>query len=321
MKRPKVSIGMPVYNGENFLAETLDALLAQTMPDLEIVISDNCSRDTTAQIAQDYAAKDSRIKYYRSDRVIPPADNHTRAFELSTGEYFKFAAHDDLHLPTFLERCLEVLEEDPNVAIVYPLVDIINSQGTIIKQYRYKLHSDADTPSARFGALVRANHRLHGAYEIYGLGRYAAFRSIPPEGNYPRGDSVMLARLALLGKFHQIPEVLFLSREHEKRSVRQQPGRVVSGRSRLANYIGQGPVPPMEWWDPSKKNTITFPEWRIALEYWRSIHDAPISATEKIKCYLQMLRWLLPTGALKLMRDLVIASEQLIVGFPERANA
>jgi hypothetical protein len=233
---------------------------------------------------------------------------------MATGEYFKFAAHDDLHCPAFLERCLDVLENDPSVALVYPLVDVINSTGEVIKHYRYKLNTDSDSAAERFGALVRANHRIHGAYEIYGLARTASFRSIPPEGNYPRGDSVMLARLALLGKFYQVPEVLFLSRDHGNRSVRQVPGQVVKQRSRLARYIGQGPVPPMEWWDASKKGAITFPEWKVAVEYFTSIAPAPISGIEKLKCYWQMLRWLFPVGGLKLTRDLVIASEQVLVG-------
>src|SRR5689334_670071 len=119
MDMPTVSIGMPVYNGEAFLAEALEALLAQTMSDLEIVISDNNSSDRTGQIAQEFASRDSRIKYSRTDRVLPPAENHTRAFQLCSGKYFKFAAHDDLHAPTFLERCITVLEQDPSVVLVY----------------------------------------------------------------------------------------------------------------------------------------------------------------------------------------------------------
>jgi glycosyltransferase involved in cell wall biosynthesis len=290
MKMPRVSIGIPVHNGEAFLAETIEALLAQTSPDLEIVISDNASRDATPEIAQRFADRDSRVKYSRTDRVLPPAENYTRAFRLSCGDFFKFAADDDLHAPTFIERCLEVLERDPTVVLAYPKVRIINSHGEAIKDYNYKLRTDAAEPVSRFGALVRTNHRMHGAYEIFGLIRAEALRKIPPQGNYPRADSVMLVRLALLGRFYEVPEVLFFSREHEKRSVRQLPDRVKSGRSRLSRYIGTGPVPPLEWWDPSKKGVINFPEWKIAKEYFASIDRAPIPALERFKCSLQMGR-------------------------------
>jgi glycosyltransferase involved in cell wall biosynthesis len=314
---PKVSIGLPVYNGEGFLAKTLEALLAQTERDFEIVVSDNSSRDATAQIVQEFAARDQRVKYFRTDRVLPPSENHTQTFKLSSGKYFKWAAHDDIHAPEFLERCLEVLERDPNVALVYPKVVVIDSQDRQLHEYKYKLRTDAQSPSTRFGALVNANHRIHGAYEIYGLMRSDAMRAIPPEGNYPRGDSVFLARMALLGKFHQIPEVLFYSRQHETRSVRQLPGQMKSGRTRLHKYIGTGPVPPLEWWDPSKKGVINFPEWRIAKEYLLSIRDAPISSWEKLKCLFQMARWFAGKGFLKLVRDLLLATEQFLVGLPK----
>jgi glycosyltransferase involved in cell wall biosynthesis len=318
---PKVSIGLPVYNGEAFLAETLEALLAQTESDFEIVVSDNASRDATAQITREFAEKDSRVKYFRTDRVLPPSENHTRTFELSSGTYFKWAAHDDIHASTFLECCLEVLERDPTVVLAYPRVTIIDSQGRQLHEYTYKLRTDAPSPATRFGALVRANHRVHGAFEIYGLVRSEVLRSVPPEGNYPRADSVLLARLALLGRFHQVQEVLFYSRQHETRSVRQIPGQMKGGRTRLHKYLGTGPVPPLEWWDSSKKGVIDFPEWRIAKEYFASIKNAPISTGERCKCLVEMAQWLASKGCLKLARDLVLAAEQYLVGAPQATQA
>ena len=318
---PEISVGLPVYNGEAFLTETLEALLAQTEPDFEIIVSDNSSRDATPQIAREFAARDSRVKYFRTDRVLPPSENHTRTYQLSSGKYFKWAAHDDIHAPTFLERCLEALERDRTVVLAYPKVTIIDSQGRHLHEYNYKLQTDAPNPSTRFGALVRANHRVHGAFEIYGLVRSEAFRCVPPEGNYPRADSVFLARLALLGRFYQLPEVLFYSRQHETRSVRQLPGRMKNGRTRLHKYIGSGPAPPLEWWDPSKKNVIDFPEWRIAREYFASIKNASISTGERSKCLVEMAQWLVTHGCLKLARDLVLAGEQYLVGTPEATQA
>jgi glycosyltransferase involved in cell wall biosynthesis len=320
MNMPAVSIGIPVYNGEAFLATTLEALLAQTMLDFEIVISDNSSRDATPQISQEFAKRDSRIKYSRTDRVLPPAENHNRAFGLSSGKYFKWAAHDDVHAPAFLKRCVEVLDRDPTVVLAYPKVTIIDSQGRRLHDYNYKLGTDAPTAPSRFGALVRANHRIHGAFEIYGLMRSEALRSAGPQGNYPRADSVLLARLSLLGRFCEIPEVLFFSREHETRSVRQVPSRVKGGRTRLHKYIGTGPVPPLEWWDPSKKGVIDFPEWRIAGEYLMAVRNAPIGARDRLMCLAEMAHWLVIRWP-KLGRDLIIAAEQLLAGPPKAIQA
>ena len=116
-KKPKVSIGLPVFNGEKFLPKTLDSLLNQTYKDFELVISDNASTDNTEAICREYAAKDERIRYYRNTENIGMPENFERAFRLSTGEYFKWAMADDLCMPEFLTRCVDVLNNDPNVVI------------------------------------------------------------------------------------------------------------------------------------------------------------------------------------------------------------
>ena len=312
---PCISVGVPVYNGERFLAEALDSLLKQTFTDFEIVISDNASRDRTAEICQRFAARDARIKYYRSDTVLPPAANHNRAFDLSTGEFFKWAAHDDLCEPTFLERCVAALQNDSHVVLAYPQARVIDDEGAPLVDYTYRIDTGNPHAAKRFGALVRANHRVHGAFEIYGLIRAAALRQVPPMGNYPRGDSLVLARLSLLGRFCEIPEVLFLSRDHGTRSVRSLPARISSGRTRLHRYIGTGPMPPLEWWDPSKKGKIDFPEWRIAREYIWSVLHAPLGFRARLSSLGQIARWLLRAWP-KLVRDFVIAAEQFFIGTP-----
>ena len=112
---PRVSIGMPVYNGAAFLRESLDSLLSQTYEDFELVISDNGSTDGTQNICRAYATEDVRIRYYREEENRGAAWNYNRVFELARGEYFKWAAHDDVHAPTFLERCVEVVDNNPDV--------------------------------------------------------------------------------------------------------------------------------------------------------------------------------------------------------------
>src|SRR5207244_10480282 len=109
-KMPRVSIGVPVYNGERYIAETLDSLLAQTFEDFELIISDNASHDRTEGICRAYAAKDSRIRYVRNSTNLGAARNYRLAVELSSGEYFRWANCDDLFAPTSLSRCVEVLD-------------------------------------------------------------------------------------------------------------------------------------------------------------------------------------------------------------------
>ena len=112
---PRLTIGLPVYNGEEFLAESLDALLGQSYEDYELVITDNASTDGTADLCRRYLAKDSRISYHRLPRNIGAAGNHNHVFTLARGELFKWASHDDLYGRTLLERCVEALDERPGL--------------------------------------------------------------------------------------------------------------------------------------------------------------------------------------------------------------
>src|SRR5262245_45018612 len=101
---PRVSIGLPIFNGEKYVAQAFDSILAQTYADFELIISDNASTDQTEAICQAYANRDRRIRYYRNNRNLGAAANYNRVFDLSTGVYFKWAAHDDIVLPTFVTK-------------------------------------------------------------------------------------------------------------------------------------------------------------------------------------------------------------------------
>lgn len=123
MKMPQVSIGMPVYNGEKFIREALDSLLAQTFTDFELIISDNASTDGTEAICREYAAKDSRIRYVRQAKNLGPVANFKYVLDEAVGEYFMWAAHDDRRHPIALERMMEVFARYDNVGLVFSNMD------------------------------------------------------------------------------------------------------------------------------------------------------------------------------------------------------
>src|SRR3954453_10689919 len=119
MHLPRVTIGVPVYNGERYLARTLEALLAQTFRDFELIITDNASTDRTVQIAQDFARRDARIRYFRADCNRGVVQNFNWCIELARGEYFHWHAADDLCEPTLIEKCVAVLDADPSVVVAF----------------------------------------------------------------------------------------------------------------------------------------------------------------------------------------------------------
>lgn len=271
---PCVSIGLPVYNGENYLAATLDSLLSQTYQDFEIVICDNASTDRTEVICRDYALRDQRIRYYRNPRNLGAAANYNYTFELSSGKYFKWSAHDDLCAPTLLEKCIEALESNPAVVLASPEILYIDSEGRIIGEspYNRALATSSERPEIRFCSLM-----LSGCmnFQCFGLMRSDALRKTPLLGGYDAADQVLLAQLALIGPFSEIPEKLFYYRIHSQQSIN----------------LGHDPVAYSTWFDPSNNGRIIFPHWRYFSEYWKSILFADMSLTGRLYCHFELARW------------------------------
>ena len=107
---PKVSVGMPVYNGERYLEAALDSVLAQSFDDFEVVISDNASTDRTEEICKGYAHEDERIKYFRMRKNYGVNYNFNNVFRLSAGEYFKWASSDDVFEHDYFRKAVDVLD-------------------------------------------------------------------------------------------------------------------------------------------------------------------------------------------------------------------
>src|SRR6267378_1069384 len=242
-KSLRVSIGLPVYNGERFLAEAIDAVLNQSFRDLELIISDNASTDRTAEICRDYAARDNRIRYYRNETNIGANPNFRRVFALSTAEYFKWVTHDDLQTLDFLEKTAAIMDRDPDIVLCYPRVRVIDEAGNTIKHRSYGLDTDPNLllrPQDRLGKILWINW---GSPPIYGLMRSSILRKTPLLGTTYAADQILLAELALHGRFYELPEELLLHREHVYRSVYTNPSR----RSL------------MEFQDPLNARGIVFP--------------------------------------------------------------
>jgi glycosyltransferase involved in cell wall biosynthesis len=272
--KPRVSIGLPVRDGENYLAETLDSILAQTYSDFELTISDNASTDGTEEIGRAYAARDERIRYFRNEKNLGAAENFNRVLELSAGEYFKWAAHDDLCAPEYLALCVEILDREPEVVLCYPRTRIIDGQGEFVEDYFDGFHLDSPKPNVRFRDVFRAPGLCN---PVFGLMRARVLERTALIGNYAASDRVLLGELALHGQFYEVPEYLFLRRGHPQRS--------------LAANVTDGEI--AAWFDPAMRGKVLLPRWRRLLEYLRAAQRAPLSQTERIRCYMQVARFVL----------------------------
>jgi hypothetical protein len=233
---PRVSIGLPVFNGERYIAQAIEALLAQTFTDFELIICDNCSTDNTPNIVRQYAQQDPRIRYHINSENIGWWRNFNRTFELARGEFFMWNAVDDLRAPTFIERCLAQLERDPWAIMCYAQAKLIDSQGREIppeaQRRGYYIDQSGnllrmrnaeawgkqlDSPNrvVRFREIVLKTNFCH---EQYGLIRRDALAKTSLMQGYYGSDKAMLAQLSLVGRFTSIPEPLFSSRRHPTQS-------------------------------------------------------------------------------------------------------
>jgi glycosyltransferase involved in cell wall biosynthesis len=115
---PRVSICLPVYNGENYLAVAIESVLCQTFEDFELLIADDCSSDKTPEIIQTYAERDNRIKHWVNPQNLKLFGNYNACIAKAEGEYIKLFAHDDLLDPILLDRMTKVLDENDDVSLV-----------------------------------------------------------------------------------------------------------------------------------------------------------------------------------------------------------
>jgi len=229
---PRVSIGLPVYNGENYVSEAIAAVLAQDFTDFELIIRDNASTDGTAAICRAYAARDRRVRYRRNDRNLGAGPNYDRCFHDARGEFFKWMAHDDLIAPDFLRRTVERLERNPDAVLCCIDVREIGPDGERIREFASAFADieDADT-ATRFAAAIRTDHICA---DFFGLFRREALLGTQLHGTYRGSDRALLAEVALRGRFVRVPAPLLYNREHDSRYSRT----VMRDRKRAWQWLG-----------------------------------------------------------------------------------
>ncbi|MDJ0735577.1 MAG: glycosyltransferase family 2 protein [Nostocaceae cyanobacterium] len=267
MNQNLVSIGMPLYNAESFLKEALDSILNQSFEDFELIISDNGSTDKTAEICQEYAAKDERIRYYRHEQNRGAAWNFNYVFNLAQGKYFKWAADDDVCAANFLECCVEVLENEQSVVLSYPKTIFTKADGEKWWEGTSIAHLDSWKSHERYQAAITDFWCL----AVFGLMRTDVLRKTSLIAPYYGSDKQLLVELSLMGRFQEVPEYLFFRRCHSDQSSRLSP------QEREV------------WIDPTTVGRPKLLRHRGSIGYLRAIFKAKLSWKERIVC-LNVLR-------------------------------
>jgi glycosyltransferase involved in cell wall biosynthesis len=276
---PKVAIGMPVWNGEKFVSEAIESILAQTYGDFELVISDNASTDATGEICQGYAKQDARIRYIRQKTNIGAAPNYNAVFRHSSGQYFKWAA--DLWAPELIGECVRVLDEDESVVLCSPATALINEDGSRVA-YSPEHKSMVDSYGVRWPVTPENNPLLMSAdpadrysailllmffcLEVFGLMRRSAVERTSLHRPNVSGDKIFLAELSLIGRFHLLEQFLFYRTCH-----RQQFSATLS-----AGY--------QTMWFSGRKQHMFLQQLKILAAYSRIALSRELTPEQRYRC-------------------------------------
>jgi glycosyltransferase involved in cell wall biosynthesis len=272
---PRLSIGLPVYNGEKYLAEALDALLGQSYEDFELIISDNASTDETADICRRYAKLDSRVRYVRQPQNIGCAPNHNFLVAEARGELFKWASDDDLYARDLIKFCVAALDEYPHIVLAHSWTAMIDTAGTVTNAIDYPLDTDSLRAPERFRSMLFGE----GGDDDGGVIRMDMLRKTRLLDSYFHSDRTMVTEFALQGPFYQHPDWLYFRRDHPDRALRAFP----SARTWCTNL------------DPRRASRLRHPVARLYGEYiWSlvaAIQRAPLSPADRRECFRYLAEW------------------------------
>lgn len=271
---PRVSIGMPVYNGEKYIEAAIDSVLSQSFGDFELFISDNASTDRTPEICRAAMQRDGRVRYSRCDVNRGAAVNFTRSLELSApSEFFKWLPHDDTIAPDYLEKCVAALDAAPDAALCDTQAAVIDEHGRQIALYDSGLSAvfTAARASDRFGEYIL---KKHSNLECMGLIRRRFLAGSVLMDSYYLAERVFVAQLALKGRFVRVAEPLFGNREHPQRAT------YLVDRVAWASHHNTG-----------RNGWKRFGQLALFVHYLRIVNrDAP-DAAERRRCYGHLLHW------------------------------
>ena len=199
---PRVTVGMPVYNGADHVGAALESLLGQTFPDFVVVVSDNASTDATGDIVQHYAQQDARINYVRQPKNIGATANFKYVFHFSESEYFMWAAADDTRSPNFLQRNVEYLDAHHD-CVGSTLRTRFQAGGfdpVMMGDSSLDQEDFADRVAGFFGNW-HANGRFYSLFRRQPLAHW-----VNENRDFPGADWTLVTYLASIGKLHRIDD-------------------------------------------------------------------------------------------------------------------
>jgi glycosyltransferase involved in cell wall biosynthesis len=262
--RPRVSVGLPVYNGQVYLAETISSILSQDFEDFELIIADNCSTDNTIDLVRSFAANDDRVRLLRSDKNVGAARNYNRLVHVARGELFKWAGYDDLLSSSYLTECVGALDARPEAVLAFPSTVIIDGDGARVRDYEDRLELLDRRPWRRVADYA---HRVNLCNACFGVMRREVMLTTGLIRPYVSSDIAFLAEMAARGTFVQVRQRLFYRRVHT--------GSSRQGTTTLAEVA--------HWFDTSATRAPMAPRARLFVGTVAALASSPVSTMERAR--------------------------------------
>jgi len=254
---PKVQICLPVYNGQQHIAESIESLLSQTHSNFTLSIFDNVSTDDTAEIVSRYVSSDKRVSLIRCSNFLCATSNWNRALQSidkTKSQFFMFASDDDLWHPEYISEMLQPMLHDPKIILSYSQYADIDEFGKIFNETGYKNPPNDASAFKQIKALID-----EGKYSsIYGVMRTHAIRWVPRMEDVSFGSDLwFMIQIAATGSFRYNPRVLFYKRTG---------GISASGEDPSSSH------------DPKRV-------WNLDEDDWKALDTLPVSSLSKLYIY------------------------------------
>lgn len=244
---PLVSVGLPVYNMKGTVGRALDSLLAQDYPNLEIIVSDNCSTDGTTRICRQYTQEHPGIMLNVNKSNMGVIYNTSLVFDKAKGKYFFFAGGDDYWHPEFTSTLVKELENDKGAVLALPAMDREYDDGEKEETKRFLGKSDPEFMSS-YSLIMRIistkKEIRKQKYNLFVMGLYRKkildklWNSFPAE---VLGERPLVAAMALQGRLIYVDRVLMTKTLHRKQFKERHPDdthlKKIKGMSQWERYL------------------------------------------------------------------------------------
>lgn len=288
-KKPRISIGIPIYYGETFLKETLDNILEQNFNDFEIIITDNNPGGEPAEIAELYSKQYGNITYIKHKSNIGALINWNSIIDYIQGDFFIYAGAHDLWSPELLKKLLSLLENNEDAILVYAPSYWMSPEGEITSISTGFVDTTGQNIINRFNSIFWG-----GQDALYGLIKTSALKKTCLQKQIIGSGALWLSELSLIGNFIVCTDVKRYRRINRESQNREE--RLIRYHKTLFK----------------KKRILLFPYWRFFFSYFSIFFKGKMSFYSRFRLIISIFSSFLLKYGHEMILDLISLIKRII---------